>query len=110
MVVKFQAHIRGYLARKKVGKMHGFKANMGLMNRRTDTEIGAEKLKAQRDRVKTLRDMLPPFKYGLNIEEDNEIGVMKEKRQVVIMDDGSTFDGEWNIETNNRHGRGMQIW
>ena len=38
--------IRGYLARKQVKKVHGYQVNMmGLMQKRSDTEIGAEKLK-----------------------------------------------------------------
>jgi hypothetical protein len=46
-IVKFQAMIRGYLARKAVRKIYGYQVNMtGLMTRRTDTEIGAEKLNA----------------------------------------------------------------
>jgi hypothetical protein len=35
---------------------------------------------------------------------------MKEKRPVVIMDDGSVYDGEWNVANNMRHGRGNQVW
>jgi hypothetical protein len=79
---------------------------MGLMQKRSDTEIGAEKLKAQRERVKELRNMLPEFKYGLTPDEDNEQGVMKEKRPPVTMDDGSIYDGEWSVASNMRHGRG----
>lgn len=83
---------------------------MGLMQKRSDTEIGAEKLKAQRERVKELRNMLPEFKYGLTPDEDNEQGVMKEKRPPVTMDDGSIYDGEWSVASNMRHGRGNQVW
>ena len=27
-----------------------------------------------------------------------------------MLNDNSTYEGEWNVETNMRHGRGIQIW
>ena len=57
-----------------------------------------------------MRNLLPLFKYGLTPEEDKENGILKEKRPPVVIDNtGSIYDGEWNILTNMRHGRGNQV-
>ena len=35
---------------------------------------------------------------------------MLEKRPLVNFEDLSQYEGEWNMKTNERHGRGWQIW
>ena len=51
-VLKFQAIIRGFLARRRVKKLYGFEMTHGLMNRGTvHVEMDPEKLEEQRVRV-----------------------------------------------------------
>ena len=57
-----QAVIRGYLTRKMVQKIFGFKMSSGLLMRGTmHIEMDPEKLEEQRARVMAIRDALPPF-------------------------------------------------
>ena len=51
-----------------------------------------------------LRSMLPPFDYNKDESENNEPGVTKERRQLATLEDGSQYEGEWNVDTNLRHG------
>ena len=53
-----------------------------------------------------IRDALPPFQYGRKEDEENEPGVIKEKRPMVTLPDGAKYEGEWNKLTNKKHGRG----
>ena len=57
-----------------------------------------------------IQKSLPKFKYGKIPGEDNEPGVKKIKKDKITLDDGATFEGEWNAQTNQRHGRGNQVW
>lgn len=51
-VIKAQAIIRGFLARRKVKRIYGFQMSQGLMNRGTvHIEMDPEKLEEQRQRV-----------------------------------------------------------
>jgi hypothetical protein len=36
--------------------------------------------------------------------------VKKEQRPMLVLQDGAQYEGEWNTETDMRHGRGYQIW
>jgi hypothetical protein len=69
-------------------------------------EMDPEKLEEQRARVMAIRDALPPFQYGRKEDEENEPGVIKEKRPMVTLPDGAKYEGEWNKLTNKKHGRG----
>ena len=73
-------------------------------------EMNPEQLEAQKKRVRDIRKNLPEFQYGKYQDEDYEPGIQKEKRDMATFPDGSVFDGEWNTATNQRHGRGHQIW
>ena len=52
-----------------------------------------------------MREQLPAFNYGDNNLNDTD-GVRIEKRPIASLDDESLYDGEWNIATNERHGKG----
>jgi hypothetical protein len=39
---------------------------------------------------------LPQFEYGLYPEEDHEPGILKERRDMLVLQDGAQFEGEWN--------------
>lgn len=52
VVVRMQAVMRGYLARKRVKKIYGFAMTPGLLNRGTvHIEMDPERLEEQRQRV-----------------------------------------------------------
>ena len=36
--------------------------------------------------------------------------VVLEQKEAIKLDDGSTYEGEWNTLTNLRHGCGKQTW
>ena len=83
----------------------------GIMNRGTvHVEMDPEKLEEQRTRVQQLRNELPAFEYGQYSNEDDEPGIEKEKRDMLVLQDGAQYQGEWNKATDMRHGRGYQIW
>ena len=63
---------------------------------------------------------LEPFdwKYDKENEEDDMFNMSKfydesterEMRQIVTLDNNSIYQGEWNKKTNQKDGRGIQIW
>lgn len=63
---------------------------------------------------------LQPFdwKYEQQNEEDDMFDMSKfydekvdrEMRQIVTLDNNSIYQGEWNKKTNQKDGRGIQIW
>ena len=65
-----------------------------------------EKLEEQRAKVQAIRVNLPQFEYGKPGDEDYEPGIRKEQRGMMVLQDGAQYEGEWNIDTDQRHGRG----
>ena len=63
-IVRGQALIRGFLARRRVKKVYGFEMTRGLLHG-YDSEIDAEKLEEQRQRVRAIREQLLDFVYEL---------------------------------------------
>jgi hypothetical protein len=39
-------------------------------------------------------------------DNSNQNKIIREKRPVVILENGAKYDGEWDIKTNMRHGIG----
>jgi hypothetical protein len=106
-VIKAQALMRGFLARRRVKKVYGYEMSRGLMMRGTvHIEMDPQKLEAQRARVQQIREQLPEFEYALYQDEDYEPGVIKEQRPMLILQDGAQYEGEWSTSTDQRHGRG----
>ena len=94
-----------------VKKIYGFEMSHGLLMRGTvHIEMDPEKLEEQRARVQAIRENLPEFEYGRDDDEDYEPGIQKEQRQMMVLPDGAQYEGEWNMKTGFRHGRGYQIW
>lgn len=31
-------------------------------------------------------------------------------RKMVVLENGARYEGQWNVETNQRDGKGVQIW
>lgn len=111
IIVKMQAIMRGYLARKRIKKVYGYEMTPGLLNRGTvHIEMDPEKLEEQRQRVQGIRERLPEFIYGLYPNEDYDPGVFRQHKDMVVLPDGAHYEGEWNTQTEQRHGRGYQIW
>ena len=82
-----------------------------MLNRnKMHVEMDPEQLQAQRDRVMTIREKLPEFQYGLYQDEDNDPGVDKVDKDEATLEDGAHYKGQWNKSTNQRHGRGNQVW
>jgi hypothetical protein len=71
-------------------------------------EMDPQNLEAQRARVQQIRKLLPEFNYALYQDEDYEPGVNKEQRPMIILPNGSRYEGEHNI-SHQRHGRGYLI-
>jgi len=90
LVVKIQALIRGYVTRKLVKEVYGFEMSAGLLMRGTvHIEMEPEKLEEQRARVQAIRENLPEFKYGRQGDQDYEPGIVKEQRNMMVLQDGS---------------------
>ena len=104
-VIKMQAIIRGFLARRRVKNVYGFQMTPGLL-RRAVVEMDPAKLEEQRQKVQEIRKLLPAFEYGVYDEEDNEAGVNVEKRDMQVLADNAQYEGEWNVDSDTRHGRG----
>ena len=51
---------------------------------------------------------MPEFKYDKKKKGDQKVDV--EKKSNVILEDGGKYEGEWNKETNQRHGRGRLVY
>ena len=63
-VIKAQALMRGFLARRRVKKLYGFEMRTGLMAG-SGKSLNADELAVQRQRVVLIREKLPTFEYGL---------------------------------------------
>lgn len=110
-LIKVQARVRGLLTRKRIKRAYGFTVSPGLFGRGTmHIEMDPEKLEEQKARVRVLREQLPEFIYGQDEDEDDEPGVIKEARPKLPLPDGAQYEGEWDMKTDMRHGRGVQIW
>ena len=108
LVVKMQAMVRGFRARKAVKRIYGFQASPGLMNRgMVQIEMDPQKLEQQRQNVQMIRQQLPQFEYGMEQGEDADDGSRLEKRATQVLQDGAHYTGQWNVDTGERHGRGM---
>ncbi len=56
--------------------------------------------------VAEIAKRLGDFDYG-NAPED---GVAREYRECILFQNGAQYEGEWNISTGERDGRGVQVW
>jgi len=64
------------------------------------------KLEEQRLKVQEIRKLLPAFEYGIYDDEDNEPEITKQKKEMQVLADNAQYEGEWNLQTDMRHGRG----
>ena len=57
--------------------------------------------------VKATRDKIGPFEYDEFPIQDT---VKRIKKDPVMLENGAWYEGEWNEETNERDGKGVQVW
>ena len=55
-------------------------------------------------KVQEIKARLGSFNYNPVPKDD---GIKKEKRPLVTLENGARYEGEWNIATNKREGRGF---
>lgn len=56
--------------------------------------------------VAEIAKRLGDFDYGAAPED----GVAREYRECILFQNGAQYEGEWNINTGERDGRGVQVW
>ena len=97
---RIQARFRGLLVRQKF-KSSKYHNNQDLFEKDDYTHYreAASSLITENH----LRDLFQKYK-ALN---DN---IIVTKRQPVEFDNKAIYYGEWNVATNQRHGRGIQVW
>ena len=85
-VIKAQALMRGFLARRRVKKVYGYEMSRGLMMRGTiHIEMDPQKLEAQRARVQRIREQLVTQREGpSNIEMLRELAEFDQKLQMQV--------------------------
>ena len=104
-IIKCQSLIRGMLARKKVKSIYGWEVSPNLFARRIQDYIDPVKLEEQRLKVQEIRKQLPPFDYEAYENQEND-GVRKIRKEVQTLADNALYEGEWNVQTDMRHGQG----
>lgn len=96
-VIKAQALIRGHLARKRIKQRYGFQAKtMGSLGYITNPNY-------QNPKVHEIKQRLGGFNYQPAPRED---GVRRSQRELITLENGAKYEGEWNDSTNERDGRG----
>lgn len=134
--VLIQSTLRSYLASKKANKLkrvartHSHqeynqtkgKAHVvetGQVDQENEYEIVGEgelgtidESAYYNEKVEQIAEILGPFDYGH--PEDNrayaDSNAKLEMREPVLFKNGSKYEGEWNTDSNERDGRGVQIW
>lgn len=56
--------------------------------------------------VESISKKLGPFKF----KSPEDTSVPREQREAVLFKNGAKYEGEWNPETNQRDGKGVQVW
>ena len=102
-LIKCQAIVRGYLARKRVQKLRNEKYQGGMGSFQYDP--------AQNDydneKVKEIRDNLGDYDYsGGQVENRTDL----ESRDIVELENHARYEGQWIIGTDIRQGAGKQVW
>lgn len=54
-------------------------------------------------KVLAIKEKLGGFNYSPSPEDD---GVKRKKRELITLDNGAKYEGEWNMTTNKREGKG----
>ena len=99
MVVKVQAMVRGFLARRRVMRDQSFTMTSGLSSFTQSIQMDTEQLEESRANVIRIHNNLREFEWGLYQDEDNYQNVTLEYREKLIFRDGSQYTGQWEIAT-----------
>lgn len=116
-IVKIQAVCRGHLARKQVKKIIRQQAGYQQQSQQEVAGSGLKISEEVMDQLKkepfeptgkaaALYEQLGPFELEEIIFQDGEL----EQRDIVVLENGARYRGQWNINSNQREGFGVQIW
>lgn len=98
LLVRMQSRIRGLLVRKQLRSSNRSKKFMPNDSTNKYTMISSGKI-TQED-IKKLFQKYPPLKDNVEVE----------LKQTVEYENKAIFYGEWSVDKNERHGRGIQVW
>ena len=97
-LIILQSVLRGYLSRKKnKGLIHSLKIQQ---NRTISRKNSLSRNKIEEEDMVNLFKTYPPLKDNIPIE----------LRQKTTLENQAEYCGEWSTATNERHGRGIQVW
>ena len=101
IVIKLQSLARGHLQRKRFKRLKASKPVRTLKDIMPSIEaVGENPI------VKEMEDKLGSF--DLNVTLDPKVA--RELRSPVLLDNGATYHGQWNIGNSERDGIGIQVW
>ena len=99
-VVVMQSKMKGLLLRKKIGPRLQKDRNILTPNVSTTKFISVQNSKIQETEIDKLFSKYPPLNDGIKVE----------KRPTVEYENKAIYYGEWEKNSNKRHGRGIQMW
>ena len=99
VIIKIQAVMRGALARRKVKHVYGFEAQFSRQN------FWGQGMQANYDNplVISIKQKLGGFNYEPTPKRDN---VKRIHRELITLENGAKYEGEWDSEKNVRDGKG----
>jgi hypothetical protein len=102
LIVKIQAVARGIIARKKVKRVYGYESTFGGSGRRFDGAANYDN-----PVVADIKKKLGAFNYN---PAPAPASYQRQRKPLIVLENGAKYEGEWNVATNMRDGRGYQIW
>lgn len=101
LIEKIQAHIKGHMTRQQ------------YLDFRTDSRLNSSLSTLSstyadytNPHVQDIKKQMGPFDYGMHIKDR----VKREVRTMATVEDGARYEGEWNVDTGERDGKGVQFW
>ena len=109
-VIVIQSVMESYLQSKRINQIKYEQPNYHGKEDQFADEYGEEdeipELGYVNPTVEEIALRLGDFDYGVP-EED---GIQRELRDRILFQNGAQYEGEWNLETGERDGRGVQVW
>lgn len=100
-LIKIQSAIRSYLSSKRVSELIEFDAKNKFNQVMDPNENNYDN-----PQVLDLEQKLGKFDYGKVPAETNPL----ESRNMIVLENGAKYQGEWIKGTEVRQGKGIQIW
>lgn len=101
LIVRIQAWVRGARTRIRVRQQYGFVTSFGNFGSALEPNY-------DNATVQNIRQSLKDYNYEENAPAtDNE---QREYRDVVTLENGARYEGEWSMAAGVRDGRGEQVW